>query len=148
MVQNQHDRKLCVHCQRNVFPVRPKPNMALLVLLFIFVIPGLIYLIIYGLTEETKCPICYNEVSERISYYHPPFRNGDPNSYDSSLIGGKVIRSEPTIMNPEGDYIDYIPPMDKQKEQVPKSREYCKFCGTELFDSEFEKCPNCGTTRS
>ncbi len=148
MVQNQHDRKLCEHCQRNVFPVRPKPNMVLLILLFIFVIPGLIYLIIYGLTEENRCPICYSEVSDMISYHHPPFRNGDPNSYDPSLIGGKVIRSEPTIMDPEGEYVEYVPPVEKKTQNLPKPRVYCKFCGIELSDLDTEKCPNCGTSRS
>ena len=147
MVQNQQDRKLCMNCQRNVFPVRPKPNMALLILLFIFIVPGLIYLIFYGLIKETKCPICYNEVSDSISYHHPPFRNGNPNSYDPNLIGGKVIRSEPTIMNPEGDYIEYIPPEEKPNQQKPKPREYCKFCGSEITDPNIENCSNCGTSR-
>ena len=106
MVQNQHDRKLCAKCQRNVFPVRPKPDMIFIILLFILVIPGLIYLIIYGLKPQDRCPICYSQVSDSIDYHHPPFRNGDPNSFDPTLIGGTVIRSESTILNPEGDYVD------------------------------------------
>ena len=147
MVQNQHDRKFCTKCQRNVFPVRPKPDMAFLILLFILVIPGLIYLIIYGLKPENKCPICYTTVSNTIDYHYPPFRNGDPNSYDQTLIGGTVIRSEPTIMNPEGEYLEYIPPVEKKVEQIPKPRVYCKFCGSELADNNTEKCLNCGTSR-
>jgi hypothetical protein len=145
MVQNQHDRKLCTKCQRNVFPVRPKPDMIFIILLFVLVIPGLIYLIIYGLKPQDRCPICYSQVSNSIDYQFPPFRNGDPNSYDPSLIGGTVIRSESTIMNPEGDYVDYVPP--KKPIQLPKPREYCKFCGVEIQDLNTDKCANCGTSR-
>ena len=145
MVQNQLDRRLCDKCQRNVFPVRDKPNMIALILLFVLVIPGIIYLIIYGLQPENRCPICYSVVADTINYHYPPFRNGDPNSYDPTLIGGTVIRSESTILNPEGDYKEYIPP--KQPILPPKPREYCKFCGVELQDPNTDKCSNCGTSR-
>ncbi|MBN2156545.1 MAG: hypothetical protein JW776_10925 [Candidatus Lokiarchaeota archaeon] len=146
MVQNQQDRKFCVKCQRNVFPTRDKPEMALLILLFIFVIPGLIYLIFYGFKPKNRCPICYSVVSDKIDYHYPPFRNGDPDSYDPSLIGGTVIRTESTIMNPEGDFLKYIPPVEQISPPIP--REYCKYCGMEFQDPTVAKCPNCGTSRS
>jgi hypothetical protein len=148
MVQNQHDRKLCTKCQRNVFPVRPKPNMAFLILLFILVVPGIIYLIFYGLKPKIYCPICYSKVSETIDYHYPPFRNGDPNSFDPKLIGGTVIRTEPTIMNPEGEFVDYVDPPEKLEKNISTPRTYCKFCGIELQDPNIEKCPNCGTSRT
>ena len=147
MVQNQNDRKFCTKCLRNVYPVRPKPDMVFLILLFILVIPGLIYLIFYGFKPENRCPICYTKVSDTIDYNYHPFRDGDPNSFDSSLIGGTVIRSESTILNPEGDYVEFIPP-EQTSQALPKPREYCKFCGTEFSDSNSEKCSNCGTSRS
>jgi len=147
MVQNQLNRKFCTKCQRNVFPVRPKPDMAFLILLFVLIIPGIIYLIIYGLRPENRCPICYTIVSDTIDYHYPPFRNGDPNSYDPSLIGETVIRSEATILNPEGDFVDYIPP-ELPSQAPPSPREYCKFCGAEFVNSNSVKCTNCGTSRS
>jgi hypothetical protein len=119
--------------------------MIFLILLFILVIPGIIYLIIYGLKPEDRCPICYKNVTNTINYHYPPFRNGDPNSYDPTLIGGSVIRSESTILNPEGNYVDYFPP--KNSHPHSKSREYCKFCGNEIQDLNTDKCPNCGTSR-
>ena len=145
MVQNQHDRKLCITCQRNVFPTREKPEMALLIFLFILVIPGLIYLIIYGLKPKNRCPICNSIVTETIDYHYPPFRNGDPKSYDPSLIGGTVIRTESTFLNPEGDYVEYFPPVEKQPTQI--SHEYCSYCGMEFQNPSIKKCINCGTTR-
>ena len=145
MVQNQHDRRLCTKCQRNVFPVRPKPDMIFIILLFVLVIPGLIYLIIYGLKPEDRCRICYSQVSDTINYHYPPFHNGDPNSFDASLIGGTVIRSESTILNPEGDYVEYMPP--NKTNQPSRPREYCKFCGVEVQDPNTSKCANCGTSR-
>ena len=145
MVQNQHDRKLCAQCKRNVFPTREKPDMAFLILLFILVIPGIIYLIIYGLKPKNRCPICYSLVADSIDYHYPPFRDGNPDSFDSSLIGGTVIRTEPTIMNPEGDFIGYHPP--QQHSDSAKQHVYCKFCGMEFEDPKAEKCANCGTFR-
>ena len=120
--------------------------MVLLVLLFFFVIPGLIYLLIYGLQPEDRCPICYTKVSSTIDYNYPPFHNGDPNSFDASLIGGTVIRTEPTITNPEGDFVEYISPKESSNE--PKMRIYCKFCGVEFKDPNADKCWNCGTPRT
>ncbi len=145
MVQNQHDRKLCTKCKTNVFPTREKPEMVFLILLFILIIPGIIYLIIYGLKPKNRCPICYSVVSDSIDYHYPPFRDGNPDSFDASLIGGTVIRSEPTIMNPEGDFLDYQPP--EQQSVSPEQHVYCKFCGEEIEDLKEEKCSNCGTIR-
>lgn len=147
MVQNQHDRKFCDRCQRNVFPARPKPNFILILSLFILIIPGLIYLIIYGLKPQNRCPICSSVVSYQINYHYPPFRDGDPNSYDPTLIGGTVIRSETTIMDPEGVFVDFIPPRKNSPLLPPSPREYCNFCGNEFHDVHAEKCPNCGTSR-
>ena len=145
MTQNQYDRKLCPKCKRNVFPTREKPDMAFLILLFVLIIPGIIYLIIYGLKPKNKCPICYSIVTDSIDYHYPPFRDGNPDSYDPSLIGGTVIRSEPTIMNPEGDFLDYRPP--QHPSESPKQHLYCKFCGMEYKDPNAKKCSNCGTSR-
>jgi len=145
MVQNPHDRKLCMKCKRNVFPAREKPEMVLLILLFILVIPGLIYLILYGLKPKNCCPICYSVVSDTIDYHYPPFRNGDPNSYDPSLIGGTVIRTESTFLNPEGDFVGYLPP--EEKKLLQEHLEYCRYCGMEFQDPTIKKCVNCGTAR-
>jgi len=114
MVQNQYDRRMCYRCQRNVFPVRPKPNFILLALAFIFVVPFLIYLIYYGSLQKSKCPICFSCVGA-IDYKHPPFK-GTPDSYDPSLVAsGKVVRINEETVNPEGDFFEYIP--DSQKSE-------------------------------
>jgi hypothetical protein len=51
-------------------------------------------------------------------------------------------------MNPEGDFLEYTPPAEKQENQTLSSRVYCKFCGVEIQDLDMEKCPNCGTSRT
>ena len=144
MVQNQHDRRLCDRCQRNVFPVRPKPNFILLALAFIFVIPFLIYLIYYGSLQKSKCPICFSSVGT-IDYKHPPFK-GTPDSYDPSLIAsGKVVRINEETFSPEGDFLEYIPDSPKSEyESTPAPYNFCKKCGDKV-DTDGKYCANCGT---
>ena len=144
MVQNQNDRRMCHRCQRNVFSVRPKPNLVLLALSFILVIPFLIYLIYYGSLQKSKCPICFSNVGA-IDYKFAPFK-GTPDSYDPSLVtSGKVVRINEETMNPEGDFLEYI--HDNQKsdnESTPAPYNFCKKCGDKM-DDDGKFCPNCGT---
>ena len=76
-------------------------------------------------------------------------KNGDPNSYDPSLIGGTVIRSEPEILNPEGNFMEYIPPKPSISETPSvKPTVYCKYCGVILENPSVQKCPSCGSSQS
>ena len=163
MVQNQADRRLCVHCQRNVFPTRSKPNILAIIISAIFVIPLIIYLIYYAGQEIDKCPICYQRV-RAIDYNYPPFR-GTLESYDPSLINvGAVIRTEESFLDPEGSYVQTIPTQYDKNDNLDLNTEnkktddsdennkngnkgfhprFCMLCGSEL--PEFGKfCAACG----
>lgn len=146
-IQNQLDRKFCSHCQRNVFGTRPKPDMVILIISFFLVFPFLIYMVYYGLHPKDRCPICYSKVGP-IDYRYPPFR-GTPDSYDPSLIAkGKVIRTNPEVTNPEGNFVEFVP--DNKLEKNKQIREiknipvkYCSYCGAEV-DPNVRFCRVCG----
>ena len=146
MVQNQHERRMCYRCQRNVFPVRPKPNFILLVFSFFLGIPFLIYIIYYGSLQKSKCPICFSNVGP-IDYKHPPFK-GTPDSFEPSLIAsGKVVRVNEEGFNPEGDFLEFIPNDQKpvyESKSIPAPYNFCKKCG-EKIDVDGNFCANCGT---
>lgn len=145
MVQNQHNRKLCPNCQRNVFATRPPPNIIFLVLFF----P--IYIIYYGLLPKNKCPICYKSVLP-IDYNYPPF-HGTPDSYDPSLLpSGSVIREESTFSKPEGNFLAYKPnqnisnedPKNQNLPNLEKKQQFCMYCGVEIkIGAKF--CHKCGS---
>ncbi|MHA1341415.1 MAG: zinc-ribbon domain-containing protein [Promethearchaeota archaeon] len=159
-MQNQLDRKFCPRCQRNVFAVRPKINViAVAIGLFIFFLPGIIYFIYYGMKKKDRCPICYSKVGP-IDYNYPPFR-GTPESFDPSLIYvGKVVRTEPTMDDPEGDFVSIIPDnninISSNLQQQPNINvipaqtgpsnipyQFCQFCGAKI-NQKVKFCPQCG----
>jgi len=122
--------------------------MVALVLGFMFVVPGIIYLIYYGLKRKNCCPICYSKVKP-IDYNYPPFK-GTPDSYDPSLIYvGKIVRTESTFENPEGDFVAVIPDNQESFKQQSNSsysliQNFCKLCGSKLeYNMKF--CPFCGS---
>jgi hypothetical protein len=149
MVQNQADRRMCVHCQRNVFPARQKPNIIAIIICAILVLPLIIYLIYYASLEQDRCPICYNRVTT-IDYNYPPFR-GTLESYDPSLINvGGVIRTQESLLDPEGTYIETIPDViepipnnDLKPEENPIQKMFCPQCGTQILTS-VKFCTACG----
>ncbi|MBD3350374.1 MAG: zinc-ribbon domain-containing protein [Candidatus Lokiarchaeota archaeon] len=138
MYQNQNDRRMCHRCGRNVFPTRPKPNVILAVIL------NIIYLIYYGLLPKDRCPICYNKVGP-IDYAYPPFR-GTPGSYDPSMLPkGKVVRTQEDLVDPEGEFLEYIPEEQNTNTGQPTvvKKNFCQFCGAKL-QKEAHFCPKCG----
>ena len=108
MVQDQSDMMFCNQCKMNVYPSRPKFNIALFgifavimtiifttitiisisifseIFLFVFFMWGFMvinpYLIYFGFQKKQNCPRCFNKTSEKNLEYKP-FGEKEPGIY-------------------------------------------------------------------
>lgn len=108
-----------------------------------FALPFVFYLLFYGFQQKNRCPICFNAIRP-IDYNYPPFR-GSHDSFDPGLIAlGKVLRTEGSNFNPEGDFVEFVETnMESRGVESQKKTKFCKKCHQEIkFDINF--CHMCG----
>ena len=52
-----HVMKYCKNCKQRVEPKKNVSALALIILLLLFILPGILY-VIYCLVQKGKCPMC------------------------------------------------------------------------------------------
>lgn len=132
-------RKYCNSCNTAVKPVRPEFNGCLCCLLLFTAFGWLIYLVIYILLPEDRCPFCNRQV---VHINHREQQHKPPSPRASSQL--QENRHKEPYIRTDVAYSENAPPNWEEKPSEKKpTTVYCPYCGTSI-SAEAKHCTACG----